>query len=117
MPQREPKCTDADILATATELTVRSIAMAYERFVPEPIADVLLSGGGAQNTHLVKRLQALPIAPCPLPQFEDVFFPGEAKEAVAFAFLGYLHLRGEPGNVPTATGARAPRVLGKRIPA
>jgi anhydro-N-acetylmuramic acid kinase len=112
-----PECTDADIIATATELTVQSIALAYHKFIPEPIADVLLSGGGAKNQHLVRRLEALPIAPCPLPPFDAAFFPGEAKEAVAFAFLGFLHLRGEPGNVPAATGARAPRVLGKRIPA
>ena len=59
--------------------------------------------------------QTLSPKPCPL--FEETFFPGEAKEAVAFAFLGFLHLRGEAGNVPTATGARGARVLGKRIPA
>ena len=52
-----------------------------------------------------------------LRRFDDVFFPGEAKEAVAFAFLGLRHLRGEPGNVPQATGAKGARILGKRIPA
>ena len=40
----------------------------------------------------------------------------EAKEAVAFAYLGYLHLTGRAGNVPTATGARGHRILGKRTP-
>jgi anhydro-N-acetylmuramic acid kinase len=35
---------------------------------------------------------------------------------VAFALLGYLHLHGRPGNVPSATGARGPRVLGARLP-
>ena len=49
--------------------------------------------------------------------FDEAFFDGEAKEAVAFAFLGYLHLRGRPGNVPSATGARGPRVLGAYTPA
>ena len=48
---------------------------------------------------------------------EDVFFDGEAKEAVAFALLGYLHLAARPGNVPGATGARGPRVLGQLTPA
>ena len=47
----------------------------------------------------------------------DVFFDGEAKEAVAFAFLGWLHHRRRPGNVVGATGARGPRILGKRTPA
>jgi anhydro-N-acetylmuramic acid kinase len=49
-------------------------------------------------------------------RFDDVFFDGEAKEAVAFALLGYLHLTGRSGNVPSATGARGPRILGHYTP-
>jgi anhydro-N-acetylmuramic acid kinase len=45
-----------------------------------------------------------------------VYFDAEAKEAVAFALLGYLHLTGRAGNVPSATGARAPRILGALTP-
>jgi anhydro-N-acetylmuramic acid kinase len=111
----DPECSDADILATAVEITARSIAIAYERFVPEPIADIVVAGGGARNAYLLERLRAL--IPTPISLFDDVFFPAEAKEAVAFAFLGFLHLRGESGNLPGATGARGPRILGKRIPA
>lgn len=110
-----PDCSDPDILATATELTARSIALAYERFIPEPIADVVVAGGGAHNAFLMERLRMH--LGHPVVVFDDVFFPGDAKEAVAFAFLGFLHLRGEAGNVPGATGARGPRVLGKLIPA
>jgi anhydro-N-acetylmuramic acid kinase len=84
--------------------------------VPEPVVDVLVSGGGEQNTFLCERVGAL-LAPIATGRFSDVFFPSEAKEAVAFAFLGFLHLRGMPGNVATATGARGPRVLGKLVPA
>jgi anhydro-N-acetylmuramic acid kinase len=115
-----PDCADADVIATATELTARSIIAAYERFVPEPVADIVLSGGGAKNAYLVARIRELMRAHDPsieIRQFDEEFFPGEAKEAVAFAFLGYLHLRGEPGSVATATGARGARMLGKRIPA
>jgi anhydro-N-acetylmuramic acid kinase len=46
-----------------------------------------------------------------------VYFDGEAKEAVAFALLGYLHVTRRPGNVPTATGARGRRILGQLTPA
>lgn len=119
----KPGCGEMDILATATELTARSIALAFERFVPEPISDVLVSGGGTKNEFLLERINeqfAVPRPPFPvrrLLRFDDAFFPQEAKEAVAFAFLGFLHLRGEPGNVPSATGASGPRVLGKRVPA
>ena len=52
-----------------------------------------------------------------LRRFSDLFFPGDAKEAVAFALLGYLTLHGQPGNVPAATGAGGARVLGTVTPA
>ena len=111
-----PGCRDEDLVATAVELTARSIALAYQRFVPEPLADVVLSGGGARNPALVRRLGAL-LAPRVVRPFDGLFFDGDAKEAVAFAFLGWLHLQGLPGNVPAATGARGPRVLGTYTPA
>ena len=49
--------------------------------------------------------------------FDEVYFDGEAKEAVAFALLGKLFLDRRPGNVVTVTGARGPRILGKLTPA
>ena len=110
------KCTDTDLVATAVELTARSIAMAYDAFIPEPVGDVVLSGGGARHPGLVRRLTAL-LAPRKVVHFDALFFDGDAKEAVAFALLGWLHLRGLAGNVPAATGARGPRVLGSYTPA
>ena len=115
-----PSCTDEDLVATAVSLTARSVADAYARFLPEPAADVLLSGGGARNPALVDALRAsigaLPRAPR-VRAFDEAFCDGEAKEAVAFALLGYLHVQRRPGNVPSATGARGPRVLGTLTPA
>jgi anhydro-N-acetylmuramic acid kinase len=110
-----PGCTDEDIVATAVELTARSIADSYRRFIAEPIEETILSGGGAKNPALVKAI-ASALAPLPVRLFDDLFFDGEAKEAVAFALLGYLHLKGRPGNVRSATGARGPRILGKLTP-
>jgi len=110
-----PDCTVEDIVATATSLTARSIADAYRRFMPEPVAEVLVSGGGAKNPTLVAMLSRA-IAPLPVRAFADRFFDGEAKEAVAFALLAYLHVEGRSGNVPRATGARGTRVLGKLTP-
>ena len=52
-----------------------------------------------------------------LRRFDELFFDGDAKEAVAFALLGYLTIHGQPGNVPAATGAAGPRVLGTITPA
>ncbi len=123
------RCTDAgaspaDVVATATAFTAATIADQYLRFLPEAPHDVLLSGGGARNATLVRLItdalarqsqqgRAVP----QVRLFEDLFFDAEAKEAVAFALLGYLHLAGRPGNVPSATGAQAPRVLGALTPA
>ena len=105
-----------DVVATATSLTARSIADAYRRFMPEPVGEVLVSGGGAKNPTLVAMIQSA-LAPLPVRAFAERFFDGEAKEAVAFALLAYLHVHRESGNVPRATGARGPRVLGKLTPA
>jgi anhydro-N-acetylmuramic acid kinase len=112
----DPACTDQDLVATAVEITARSIQIAFERFIPEPVADLVISGGGSRNPALVRRIEAL-LAPRAVRQFDDLFFDGDAKEAVAFAFLGWLHLRGLPGNVPACTGAPGPRVLGTYTPA
>jgi anhydro-N-acetylmuramic acid kinase len=57
------------------------------------------------------------IAPRELVLFDDVYYDAEAKEAVAFALLAYLHVARSAGNVTGATGARGPRVLGKLTPA
>ncbi len=101
-----------DIVATAVELTARAIADAFARFVPEPVTEMLASGGGARHPVLMERLAKL-LAPRRVRRFDDVFFDGEAKEAVAFALLAKLALDGMPGNVPRATGAKGPRILGK----
>jgi anhydro-N-acetylmuramic acid kinase len=114
--EQSPACTDDDIIATATLLTARSIGDAYRRFMPEPVGEVLLSGGGAKNPTLVAMIERA-VAPLTVRAFADRYFDGEAKEAVAFALLAYLHVRGRPGNVPRATGARGPRILGTLTPA
>jgi anhydro-N-acetylmuramic acid kinase len=109
-------CTDEDIVATAVSLTARSIRDSFDRFVAEPVTEIFLSGGGARNPALVKAIGDS-LAPIEVRDFDATFFDGDAKEAVAFALLGYLHLKSQPGNVPRATGASGPRILGKRTPA
>ncbi len=111
-----PAATSHDVIATAVALTAATIADAFQRFIPEPVADVIVSGGGAENPTLVAAIAAR-LAPRTVRRFSEVFFDGEAKEAVAFALLGYLFLERRAGNVPTVTGAAGPRVLGKLTPA
>jgi anhydro-N-acetylmuramic acid kinase len=108
--------TTADIVATATALTARSIADAYRRFLPEPIEEVLISGGGARNPALAQMIEQQ-LGGRVVRRFGEVFVDGEAKEAIAFALLAKLFLERKPGNVVAVTGARGPRVLGKLTPA
>lgn len=113
-----PRASTEDVIATATSLTARSIADAIRRFVAEPVAELLVAGGGARNPTLTKMLRTeLASAGITVTDFGARYFDGEAKEAVAFALLAHLFLERRPGNVPRATGARGPRVLGKLTPA
>jgi len=109
--------SDNDAVATATALTVETIAQALKRWTPAgPMDELVISGGGARNPVLVEQLAAR-VQPRPVLPFDQLFFDGEAKEAVVFAFLGLMTLEGRPGNLPGATGARGPRVLGHVTPA
>ena len=104
-----------DILATVTAFTAESIARAYQRHLTGGVDEVILCGGGARNRTLVKRLQAL-VAPAKVMRTNDLGLDADAKEAVSFAVLAYETMRGRPGNVPAATGASRPVVLGKIVP-
>ena len=105
-----------DLVSTLTELTARSIADAYGRWViPRGVDEVVVTGGGARNPTLVGRIRAL-LAPLPVVDGAALGIDPDAKEAVAFALLAWAHLRGIPANVPEATGAAGPRVLGSLTP-
>ena len=116
------KARKQDVVATATALTARSIADAVQRFVtpkrrsrvPHSFREMILSGGGSQNATLTCVL-AEGLAPLGIQlRFTDDFgLPSEAKEAVAFALLAYETWNRRPSNVPSATGARRPAILGK----
>ena len=111
-----PEATNGDLVATAVLLTARSIADAFRRFIPEPVTEMLASGGGAENPALLDAIRSELPKGIEVKRFADVYFDGEAKEAVAFALLGWLFLNGQAGNVVTVTGARGPRILGKLTP-
>ncbi len=113
-----------DILATATALTARSIGIAVRRFVlplletesarPARFREVVVSGGGTKNTTLMRMIRE-ELAPLKMRvrTTDDFGLPSEAKEATAFALLAYQTWRRLPSNVPSATGAERPAILGK----
>lgn len=113
-----------DILRTATELTVQTVRDAYARFcwphlgqrAPLARTELIATGGGVRNDFLLSRLQqefnALGVK---VLTGEQAGLASEAKEAAAFALLGWLTYHGLPGNVPAATGAARAVVLGKVI--
>jgi len=115
----------ADMVATATALTAVSISCAIEFFVAglfsenkEPktkeFAELILSGGGTKNPILVRMISGT-VAPLKLKVIlsDSLGLPSQAKEAVAFALLAYQTWNRRPGNLPSATGAKRPAILGK----
>ena len=106
----------ADLLATLTAFTARSVGDAYRRWViPRGVDEVVLTGGGARNPELVRRVRA-ELGPIPLAEEGALGLGSEAREAAAFAVLAWAHLLGAPANIPEATGAEGPRVLGSLTP-
>jgi anhydro-N-acetylmuramic acid kinase len=105
---------EGDLLASLTRFVADSVAGGIRRWVQGSVAEVLVSGGGARNATLMAAL-ARALAPIPVRSLAEVGLDPDAKEAVAFAVLANETLFGRSGNVPGATGATGPRVLGKLV--
>jgi len=107
-----------DLVATLTAFTARAICDGVRRFVHTngTMREVWVSGGGARNGHLTGLLQEglpdLRVQP-----IDVLGVTAEAKEALCFAVLANETVMGRPGNLPGATGARRPAILGKICPA
>jgi anhydro-N-acetylmuramic acid kinase len=104
-------------VATAVALTVESIALFCATHLP-PAPEIVVAGGGTHHPVLMAMLgERLAAEGMQVRAFDELFFAADAKEAAAFALLGWLTLHGQPGNVPSATGAAGSRVLGSVTPA
>lgn len=118
------RADENDIVATATALTARSIGIAVRKFVlpllesgdakPALFREFVVSGGGTKNATLMGMIRE-ELAPLKIRvrTTDDFGLPSEAKEATAFALLAYQTWRRLPSNVPSATGAKRPEILGK----
>jgi len=98
-----PDIGDADRLATAAELTARTIADSRD-FLSEAPKAWYVCGGGASNPHLMLRLGEL-LAPATVQSTEALGMPPAAVEAVCFALLGWHTLHGTANTLPEVTGA------------
>ncbi|TLF53649.1 anhydro-N-acetylmuramic acid kinase [Halomonas urmiana] len=107
--------TPEEVQATLAELTAASVAlgveMARERFAAPPAARLIPCGGGAHNPDLLARL-ARRLPETTLTPGDDWGWPADWLEAGAFAWLAARRLAGQPGNLPSVTGAAGDRVLG-----
>jgi anhydro-N-acetylmuramic acid kinase len=112
-----------DVIATATALTARSITRAIQKFVlplnsSSPgrgrFRELVASGGGTKNATLMRMIaEGLSKRKINVRTSDELGLPSQAKEAVAFALLAYETWHRQPSNVPSATGAKRPAILGK----
>jgi anhydro-N-acetylmuramic acid kinase len=101
-----------DVIATVTELTARTVADAIRE---HGATEVIASGGGTRNPVLMARI-AHHLPGVALSTSDSIGLPSAAKEAYAFAVLGFLTANGLPGTIPSCTGARRASVLGAITP-
>ncbi|MEJ7604914.1 MAG: anhydro-N-acetylmuramic acid kinase [Bryobacteraceae bacterium] len=101
-----------DLVATATVFTASSIAFGIGKYVSFMPDELIISGGGAHNRTLLAYLQAF-LPTVRLRSSNEFGIDGDAKEAIAFAILAYETWNRRPSNLPSATGAGRPVVLGK----
>jgi anhydro-N-acetylmuramic acid kinase len=105
-----------DGCATLCAFTVATLADSLLAYGPGA-ARIVASGGGTRNPSLVRMLrERFALDGSTFVLAEELGLDSAAKEAVAFAILGYETLRGRPANVPAATGAERPVVLGAIVP-
>lgn len=108
----EYSLSDADLLATLTELTAKAIAHSYRTFLPKMPDRVFVCGGGGRNLYLMERMQSI-LGTIPVTTTEEAGLNADYKEAIAFAVLAYWHNLNISGNLPEVTNALQPRVLGE----
>ncbi|QRP44385.1 anhydro-N-acetylmuramic acid kinase [Amycolatopsis sp. FDAARGOS 1241] len=107
-----PPLSPEDLLATLTELTATTVAAECRR---HGVATVVGSGGGMRNPAVVAALRE-DLPGVALRTSDDLGLPSAGKEAYLTALLGWLSWCGVPATLPSATGARGPRLLGALTP-
>ncbi len=108
-----------DLIATVSDFTARAVHENFMRFISpvaagihEPLAELFVSGGGAQNKFLLHAL-ARYFTGSKVEVAENLGISSDAKEAICFAVLANETIAGNPANMPQVTGASRPTILGK----
>lgn len=110
----ERQLAEEDRIATVTKLTAETIASEILKFSEShEIEEVFVSGGGVHNGTLLKFIKERLPEHISVRASDDIGIDSDAKEAFVFALLGYLGFNGMPNNLPAATGAERPTILGK----
>lgn len=109
------KSNPEDLIATLTYFTAYSIYAGYQKWIKDPIREVIVSGGGAYNLTLMTHLIKL-FAPVPVVSIEHYKIHAQAKEPAAFAFFALQALEGKINHSPEGTGAGHAAILGKITP-
>ena len=107
-----PTPSTNDVLATLTRVTAVTVADACREY---GVSSLVVSGGGTRNPVLM-RMIADELPGIPISRTDALGLPGDAKEALAFAILGFLTFNGLPGTLPSGTGARRATLLGSITP-
>jgi anhydro-N-acetylmuramic acid kinase len=105
---------DADLMATLVEFVARSVTAGIRQCdaLGPPVEEIVAAGGGVQNPVLMERIAAL-VAPVTVRRSDELGVPPDAREAMAFAVLADMTLRGSAAMLPPVTGAAAAKLLGK----
>ena len=109
-----------DIISTVTSFTALAIIDSYQKYLPSNIDEIIIGGGGSYNPYLLNKIKEYKDEKLrkdiKILRQEDLGYSSEAKEAMAFAILGYQTMKGKNNNVPGATGAKRKVVLGEIVP-
>lgn len=117
---KELGCTDQDFVATLTELSAMTIALACKKFGP-CTDDIIVRGGVRNNLYFMERLRvnlchALGQDIQTLRSLNELGFEEKSWETVLYAMMGFLCIKGLYNFVPSCTGASHPVVGGKICP-
>jgi anhydro-N-acetylmuramic acid kinase len=101
-----------DVMATLLALTVETVALDVEKY---KVSQLFVAGGGSANPVMMKALTER-LVPCEVLSMSSLGVDPRQKEALAFAIMGYLSAHGQPGSIPSCTGANKATILGSFTP-